>query len=385
MTYQQQDTFRDARQGGDLTSHTGRPISLDLSVCSNRLGPPDSAVRALAAFAAERRSDLGPPPYGAEKTYTSAYAEHLGVDEDALLCGRGVTEFLMILARYLQDEDVALVTPEYTETMRRFGYATFYPPAGQPDSASHRLERVCQAMAKHRYVILSNPNNPLGLYVDSADLLEACREYPHCTLVVDEEYIEFQGPGASLAGADAVNLVVLQSTGKSFGITATRAGILWTRNPVLHRAVQLQLPTWPLSLLDIAVATAALTDRAWAQHALPRIRRDAQALEQLLTERFGTAVIRSAIHYRFVHLKDPDATAAHLEEYGIAVRAFDGTVRGRIGGIRVMAPTTADEFELLRSALATLRLPAPPRPESRSRAVAPYRGKAVLDPICEIG
>ncbi|MFE0135425.1 aminotransferase class I/II-fold pyridoxal phosphate-dependent enzyme [Streptomyces sp. NPDC059037] len=376
MTDQLSGTSRDARQGGDLTSYTDRRISLDLSVCSNRLGPPESAMRALAAFAADRPRELGPPPYGAHQSYLAAYARHLAVEPSHLLCGRGVTEFLLLLARHLHSEDVALLTPEYTETMRRFGFATFYPPTERHDSPAHRLERLHQAMARHRYVVLSNPNNPLGLYTHSADLLEAIHRYPQCTLVVDEEYIEFQGPGLSLAGADADNLVVLASTGKTYGITGTRAGIMWTRNAALHRAVQLHLPAWPLSLLDITVATAALNDQAWARRTLPHIRRDAQQLEQILTERFGGAVVPSGIHYRFVHLQEPEAAAEHLEAHGIAVRTFDGAVRGRIAGIRVMAPASADEFELLRN--ATLRMPGQSR--RRPGTGVPYRGKSVLEP-----
>ncbi|ATM24563.1 hypothetical protein SMD44_p10064 (plasmid) [Streptomyces alboflavus] len=280
----------------------------------------------------------------------------------------------MLLSRHLQGEDVALLTPEYTETMRRFSFATFYPPTERYDSPEHRLERLHQAMARHRYVILSNPNNPLGLYSDAADLLDACRQHPGTVLIVDEEYIEFQGPGLSLAGADADNLVVLQSTGKTYGITGTRAGIMWTRNAALHRAVQLHLPAWPLSLLDITVATAALIDQDWARSTLARVRRDAEQLEQILTSRFGSAVVPCAIHYRFVYLQDPEAAAESLEAHGIAVRAFDGAVRGRVAGIRVMAPASTDEFDLLRHAVQ--RLPG------RNGAVAgtPYLGKSVLEP-----
>ncbi|MEV7869133.1 aminotransferase class I/II-fold pyridoxal phosphate-dependent enzyme [Streptomyces sp. NPDC088124] len=368
---------RETRQGGDLTS-AARRISLDLSVCSNRLGPPDSAVRALESFAAERYRELGPPPYGAEKAYLAAYAAHLDVDESQLLCGRGVTEFLMIFGRLLQSEDVALVTPEYTETMRQFSHAAFYPPAiGRQDCIEHRNERLLQAMRNHRYVVLSNPNNPQGLYTNTATLLEACHQNPNCTLVVDEEYIEFQGPALSLAGADADNLVVLQSTGKTWGVTATRAGILWTRDTTLHHAVQHQLPAWPLSLLDITVATAALVDNEWAHRILPRVRHDAQALEELLRDRFGEAVIPSNIHFRFVHLEDPDAVAEHLEDYGIAVRVFDGAVRGRISGMRVMTPDTAKEFDLLKDALATI----PRRLRRGTTSNFRYPGKSVLETI----
>lgn len=46
---------RESRQGGDLTGFQDRQIILDLSICTKRLGPPDSAVRALLELASTRR------------------------------------------------------------------------------------------------------------------------------------------------------------------------------------------------------------------------------------------------------------------------------------------------------------------------------------------
>lgn len=55
--------------GGDLTVSRPGEISLDLSICSNRLGPPPSALAKLQSFLQERPGDLAPPPYGTEKRY----------------------------------------------------------------------------------------------------------------------------------------------------------------------------------------------------------------------------------------------------------------------------------------------------------------------------
>ncbi|MCX4826936.1 aminotransferase class I/II-fold pyridoxal phosphate-dependent enzyme [Streptomyces sp. NBC_01142] len=350
-------------QGGDLTHLPNGMITLDLGLCTNRLGPPPGAVAALRDFLDHHAHRLMPPPYEAprrpyraERRYLQAFADQLGVDEQDMLAGRGVTEFLVILARLLRRARVAVITPEYTETMRRFFYADFIGPTiGARDTVELRAQRMREAMRTHDYVILSNPSNPLGHYIPRAELLEACKAHPNSVLVVDEEYIQFQPGALGMAGANVANLVVLQSTGKSYGITGTRAGMLWTRRASrMYQAVLDQLPTWPLSLLDITLATAALQDNAWLPKTLAQITADGRRLEELLTDRFGAAVAPADIHYRFVHLADPHPVLEHFHAHGITARLFTGTPRGTVPGLRMAAPSTDTEFEQLRTALETL-------------------------------
>ncbi|MFE0773322.1 aminotransferase class I/II-fold pyridoxal phosphate-dependent enzyme [Streptomyces sp. NPDC058861] len=349
-------------QGGDLTRLPEGMITLDLSLCTNRLGPPPAAVAALKDFLDHHASRLMPPPYEAphrpfraERRYLDAFADHLGTDEQDMLAGRGVTEFLLILARLLHGARVAVITPEYTETMRRFSYADFIGPDDTArDTPAARAERVRTAMRTHDFVILSNPSNPLGHFVARDELLAACRAHPGCVLIVDEEYIQFQPGAPTIAGASADNLLVLQSTGKTFGITGTRAGMLWTRSSRLRKAVADQLPTWPLSLLDITLATAALRDDAWFPAALARIHPAAHRLYNLLAERFGSAVAPADVHYRFLHLPDPHPVLQHLHTHGTTARLFTTATRGAAPGLRLTAPSTEAEFGQLQHALDTL-------------------------------
>ncbi|MFF5019000.1 aminotransferase class I/II-fold pyridoxal phosphate-dependent enzyme [Streptomyces sp. NPDC001165] len=376
-----------AVQGGDLTHLPNGLISLDLGLCTNRLGPPPAAIRAVHDFLDDHPDRLMPPayeapqpPYRAERRYLQAFATWLGVDERHMLAGRGVTEFLVILGRLLRLCRVAVVTPEYTETMRIFSYAHFeHPDNPAQDTPTARLNRVHRALDSHDYVILSNPSNPLGHYIPREQLLEACAQHPYSVLIVDEEYVAFQGEGLSLAGAEAANLVVLQSTGKTFGITATRAGMLWTRHTRLHQAVDGELLSWPLSLLDIILATAALEDSTWLPPVLEQINSDGRQMERLLIDCFGPAVVPSGIHYRFVHLPDPYPVLEHLHTHGISARLFTAAPRGCVPGLRLAAPNTTEEFGQLHAALASLPAAA------RSGAVAPHRppyaGKWVLEPL----
>lgn len=359
----EQDSDPSGVQGGDLTRLPEGMITLDLGLCTNRLGPPPAAVAALRDFLDHHAHRLMPPPYEAprrpyraERRYLQAFADRLGVDEQDMLAGRGVSEFLQILARLLLHSRVAVITPEYTETMRRFSYADFIGPAhGVQDTVERRARRLRRAMQSYDYVILSNPSNPLGHYIPRSQLLEACKANPDCMLIVDEEHIHMQPGALGMAGAAVANVVVLQSTGKTYGITGTRAGMLWTRRASrLYQAVADQVPTWPLSLLDITLATAALQDDTWLPPTLARISADGRHLERLLTERFGTAVARADLHYRFVHLADPHPVLEHLHAHGITARLFTSTPRGSVPGLRLAAPSTDTEFTQLRTALETL-------------------------------
>ncbi|MGW6602241.1 aminotransferase class I/II-fold pyridoxal phosphate-dependent enzyme [Streptomyces sp. NPDC055036] len=342
---------RAAIQGGDTRNRPG--IRLDLSGCTNRTPAPTTAEVSKAFAASPER--LVMPPYGDDEKYIRAFADHLHVDAAEVICGRGVTEFIYILARLLHYEDVALITPDYTTTMEQFKYAEFIGPQhGQRDTKELRLLRLGYAMERHSHVMLSNPSNPLGHYLDQNCLSGICRQNPDCVLILDEEYIEFQGPGLSMAGADLENLVVLQSSGKTYGITGTRAGIMWTRNRALLKDVADQIPPW-LSRFDVEVAVAAIRDTSWFPQELTRIHSEARLVEELLRGRFGDAVSQSDCHYRFVHLPDPKHVAAHLESCGVAVRMFDGQEKGTACGMRLAATLNEKERSVLAQALHSLR------------------------------
>jgi histidinol-phosphate aminotransferase len=183
------------RQGGDLRDLPGQADYLDLSTCANRYGPPETVRAALR--------DIDPValrahPYDAEALFLSAYADYLGTQERLLAVGRGITEFIGILKTIFPADRVAVITPDYTETVAAFP-CHLGPENGHLDTAASRLRRIEQAMRRFDYVIASNPNNPLGVYIPRDDLAGVCAAHPQCTLVIDEAYIDFVGEGRDLS------------------------------------------------------------------------------------------------------------------------------------------------------------------------------------------
>jgi histidinol-phosphate aminotransferase len=326
-------------QGGDLRA-LPQGAYLDLSTCVNRYGPPPSVMEALRSV---RPAQLVAHPYGMDELFAETYAKFMGAEPEYLVPGRGITEFIRILADLLPCGGTAVITPDYTDTISRF--PVHLPPApGVADTAAARLDRVDAAMRAHPYVMLSNPNNPLGLYVPGDALTEICRSHPDSVLIVDEAYIEFLPDHAelSMVRCGLANVVVLRSPNKLFGIAGTRTGALWTRNRRLAEAVAARKINWCLSYLDVVAATTALADVAWADRTRAALLDDAGDLERLLAADFPDIMRGVPVHYRFLPVADPVAAHRFFLDRGVAVRALDGGRPGRVAGVRVTTPTTIE-------------------------------------------
>lgn len=337
------------RQGGDLRGLSDERQYLDLGTCVNLYGPPPSVRDALSKL--DIRS-LRPHPYDAVHMFVSAYADYLGAEESDILAGRGITEFIRLLAAVLPQNRVAVVTPDYTDTIRSF-VNHLPPPAGLVDTTHTRLARIAEGMERFDYVLVSNPNNPLGLYIPAADLAEVCRANPRSTLIVDEAYIDFtaSGPKQSMLWADVPNVVVLMSPNKLFGIAGTRTGMMWTPNSTLRGQIAARQLNWSISYLDSLVASTALRSVDWAASTRARLLSAADVMESLLVDRYPNVVTAVPVHYRFVATDDTTEEYDDLVRAGIVVRVFSNRQRGRVAGFRITAPTEAD-LPLLARALA---------------------------------
>jgi homoserine O-acetyltransferase/O-succinyltransferase len=337
----------DRWQGGDLRCLSDGD-HLDLGTCVNRYGPPAAVGAAVRAVRPEL---LRAHPYDAEDRFLTAYRKYLGVSAEPLVVGRGITEFIRALADLLPAEDVMVIAPDYTDTIRCFRRHD-NPPDNAPETAKQRLARLETAMSENRYVIMSNPNNPTGMYIHRDDLIEVCRRHPDAVLVVDEAYIDFvaNADDLSMIHSGQPNVVVLRSPNKPFGIAGVRTGALWTLDTDIREKVRRRRLNWPLSYLDVVAAEAALESASWLTETRDQLLADAVLLQDALAE-FGAVDADVPVHYRFLRHDNPLAVHRQLLAHGIVTRVFTEREPGRIPGLRLTAPTT-EEMPRVLAALA---------------------------------
>ena len=191
--------------------------------------------------------------------------------------------------------------------------------------------------------VVVNPNNPDGRSHAREDLLRLSARVGR--LVVDESFADLQ-PDLSLASEAARgSLIVLRSFGKFYGLAGVRLGFILGSETDIATLSEMAGP-WPVSGPAIAVGAAALSDRAWAETTLARLRTDAARLDALAQSARWKSVGGTAL---FRLYDTPNALAARdkLARHQIWTRMFPYSDRW----LRLGLPGQPPEWDRLAAAL----------------------------------
>jgi histidinol-phosphate aminotransferase len=201
-------------------------------------------------------------PDGACTELGSLLAGGLGLGAGRLCFGNGSCELLMLLGQALLSPEHHAVFPHPSFVM----YRSIVLAHGGPYSAvpliglDHDLDAMLVAMRKDTsLVIVCNPNNPTGSYIEPAQLRAFLRRVPEDTVVVlDEAYGEFVSSPLREETAKWVeefrNLVVLRTFSKIYGLAGLRIGYAIADPEVISALDKIRQPFNVDSLAQAAAA-----------------------------------------------------------------------------------------------------------------------------------
>ena len=228
----------------------------------------------------------------------------------------------------------------YLLPARRVGILGFtyseYARSWAASGAEVTIVEDLAGLADKDVAIIVNPNNPDGRRIAACELhaLAAAMSKHDGLLIVDEAFIDFLEPGASVVlDMPARGIVALRSFGKTFGLPGLRLGFAIAPTPLAEK-LRAALGPWPVSGAAIAIGSKALLDKAWLASTRAKLEVDAAALEELLVAA-GFASIGGGCLFQLVRHVDAQSQFEHLAERGILVRRFEahptwlrfGTVR----------------------------------------------------------
>ena len=183
-----------------------------------------------AAIAAARGRVNGYPDRHAEAV-RRGLAERHGVEPEQVVVGNGAAELLQQAALLLLgDGELVTPWPSYPLYPLMAQRAGGRPVPVQLAGGRADTDRVLEAVGdRTRIVVICNPNDPTGAYLDSntlGTLLGALPEHVH--VLLDEAYVEFQDVeeiDACLRLVDAFpRLLVFRTFSKIWGLSGLRAG-----------------------------------------------------------------------------------------------------------------------------------------------------------------
>lgn len=321
-------------------------------------GPFPEVVDALASALGR----LNRYPDGSCSDLKAILADRLAVRPENLCFGNGSCELLMLLGQALLTPQQHAVFPHPSFVMYK---AIALASGGRYTAVPLKdLEMDLDAMEAAvgddtSLVVLCNPNNPTGTYIEPHALKAFLQRVPEDVVVVlDEAYIEFVEASVheETAGwvTDFKNLVVLRTFSKIYGLAGLRIGYAIADPEIIQELDKVRQPFNVDSLAQIAaVESLKHPERVVERRRI--IAAEKQRVAETLTE-MGVTSRRGEANFLLVDVRGMDIpgpeVGQELMRRGILTRS--GYAMDCPGWIRVTIGTT-NENDAFMSAMRDIR------------------------------
>jgi len=350
--------------GGQLRQISERfniPVSqlIDFSANINPDGPPPAVLSDLRT-SLEDISVLTSYPDLEEAGLKRSIADYAGVHPGNLVVANGFIPLLESALRTLKVKRCLLPVPafvEYRRSLARVG-VEIEPHILTPDS-NFRYDTHVLVQGGHDAVLLANPQNPSGVLTTRDILLQFVSECADRKIAVllDEAFIDYAPlDSLTLNVEQFTNLIVFRSVTKFHGIPGLRVAYAVT-NEARARALNANLPPWPITTLASCGVTSALADQAFAERT--RLKNDLQRAR--LSGGLGALGIHTyPSAANFLLLRLPDGTSAKrlwrhmIAEHHMVLRVCSNYEALPCEHLRTAIRTEEENDELIRALAQSL-------------------------------
>lgn len=266
-----------------------------------------------------------------------ALAGKLGVDRAQIMLGNGSHELLMQIAQVFAGPGLEVAMPRYGFAVHALAAKAIGATLriAEPNPLDHAMPRGHDLAAlkatigpQTRLVYVSNPNNPTGTWLPTAELESFLTELPeHTIAVVDEAYAEFVDDTATPSALTLLprfpRLIVTRTFSKGYAIAGLRVGYLVAHEGLIATMEPLR-ESFNVNLLGLAAAEAALGDEAHLRWLIDRNAEDRAWLAERLASK-DLLVHPSQTNFLLVDFgREAAPIEARLLEQGVVVRPMIG-------------------------------------------------------------
>ncbi|MCP4456422.1 MAG: histidinol-phosphate transaminase [Cytophagales bacterium] len=301
---------------------------IKLSQNENPLGPSPMALKAVSEHS--ESMNRYPEPYS--QKLEVELASHVGVLPENIFACAGLVESLDIIIRNFVKNGQNMIIPETTfvaykvlsklfEVDTRFSTMTHYGI-----DINSIIENYNDDTS---VIIIANPNNPTGTYINQDELIKLLEVVSPNTLVVsDEAYREYVSvedyPDTLALQKKYPNLMVMRTFSKIYGLAGLRVGYVITTPELKLKLERFQAP-FTVSHVAAVAASAAIKDKEFVDSSVQSNREVREQMYAELVE-LGFDLVPSQANFLFIHFPSTekrDSVSKELRESNIIVRPTD--------------------------------------------------------------
>ncbi len=294
-------------------------------------------------------------------------AKVFNINPEHIVVGNGAAELIASATKYISGK-VGIPYPTFNEYPERLGKAEVISIPVAKDF-SYTAEDIIRCVEKQnlKTVILINPDNPSGNFLEKAEVLKLCRRLKEkgVALIFDESFIDFAEKEKRYTLidetllADYPNLTVIKSISKSFGVPGLRLGVLASADENYIEKIKKTNTIWNIN--SFAEYFLQIYDKYSKTYktACDLIAAERKRFSERLSQLPGVRVFPSQANYLMCRLDKeivPEKLASTLlERYNIFIKDLS-TKRGFENGnyIRLAVRDTADNDALIAALEAVL-------------------------------
>jgi histidinol-phosphate aminotransferase len=316
---------------------------IKLNTNENPFPPFESVLKALKE-AANGNLRRYPDPLALE--VRKIFAEQNSLSPDNVFIGNGSDEIFTLIFRGFAEKNAVTAFPYPSYSL----YGTLAEACGVkyekiPLDAEMNLNFSDFLKKEYSPVIITNPNNPTGTWVELKAVKEFLKNFKGL-LVVDEAYVDFYGNTCISLVREFDNVIVTRSLSKSYSLAGLRVGIAAANEEIIRGFLKLK-DSYNLDRIALEGARAALLDKKTFRYNIEMVIHNKEYLENGLAE-LGFKTFPSQAN--FVFTKHPKVSSKEiyleLKERKILVRYFEGPVQSEY--FRVTVGTMMEIKTLLK-------------------------------------
>ncbi len=326
-------------------------VEQSIKLDSNENFALDSQYIMKMASRAVTHTDLREYPLEQYEEFYSQLSSYTGMDARYLGVGNGSDQIIeLLLSIFGKGQEATVFTPTFSYFINRcelHGIKLNKVPLNR-DNGLPEVEFLNHA-AHSDIVYICSPNNPTGNQFPETQILKILEQLKEKLVLIDEAYVEFGNYSLAKQIANYDNLIILRTLSKACGLAGARVGYLIANERFANAfRTSIQSP-YPINSFSLAVATYALSDKAYLRQTVELVKRERERVSGALIKLTGITVFKSDANFVFLASGDNYRRILNtLKDDRVVVKAF-GNVNGLRGCLRVTIGTSEMNDKFLNS------------------------------------